>query len=411
MNASTADAAGYAVMVGLGESYLVAFALAAGLTQHAAGLLNPVPQAVGAVIGLALPAVLMKVGSVKAVTVTLVMVQGMALVTLGVVAAAAAHHGGGVSGIPIFALATLYWTAGLAAGPVWNVWASSIFPKAIRPRFFGTRIRYHNALVISALVVAGLALGRGSGEASAPLWVYATLFASAGVARVISAAFLLVQSEPRRVPVGHRDASFREFFAGFRYDEGGRLLVYMLCFGSAAATAVPFFTPYLLGHLGLTYPAFMTLIATSFLVKAAVLPSLGAFAKRRSPHTLLVIGAVGTAPLAALWLVSESFWWLLAVHAVSGVLWACYELSNFLLLFDSIPEDRRIGLLVRFNLFNCGATAGGAAVGALVLSAMNAGPGGYAALFVLSTVLRIATIPLAMRIRERDRNMRTGSPA
>ncbi len=402
MRSGTIDGTLYSVMVGMGESYLVAFALAAGLSERAAGLLNPVPQLVGAALGLLLPALLIRVGSIRRVTVALVTIQSIALLALAAIALTASR--GDTKAVPapfLFTLAGLYWTAGLAAGPVWNVWATSIYPRAIRARYFGSRTRLQHLGTITGLVVAGLILGRGAADRDEYLWAYTVLFGVAGLARLGSAFFLSRQSEPQPVPPDHQHVTTKDFIAGFKNDEGGRLLILMLSLTFAVAVCGPFFAPFMLGRLEFTYTEFMTLIAINFLAKSLCLPTIGKLAKSLGPHRLLRIGAFGIVPLASLWLVSQNFWWLLAVNALSGALWACYELSTFLLLFESIPPGRRVGLLARFNLFNAAALAAGAAIGATILTAFDQSTRGYLTLFALSTALRFLAAPLCLRVATR----------
>src|SRR6478609_5003082 len=60
---STGDAASYSLMVGLGETYFSAFALAIGTGQTFAGLLATLPQMAGALLQLASPWGVKKLGS------------------------------------------------------------------------------------------------------------------------------------------------------------------------------------------------------------------------------------------------------------------------------------------------------------------------------------------------------------
>lgn len=408
MRSGTIDGTLYSVMVGMGESYLVAFALAAGLSERASGLLNPVPQLIGAALGLFLPAFLIRVGSIRRVTVALVSIQSIALLALAAIALTASTSEASTVPAPfLFTLAALYWTAGLAAGPVWNVWATSIYPRAIRARYFGSRTRLQHLGTITGLVIAGLILGRGATDRDEYLWAYTILFGVAGLARLGSAFFLSRQSEPEPVPPDHQHVTTRDFIRGFKDDEGGRLLMLMLSLTFAVAVCGPFFAPFMLGRLEFTYTEFMTLIAINFLAKSLCLPTIGSLAKRFGPHRLLKIGAFGIVPLAALWLVSQNYWWLLAVNALSGVLWACYELSTFLLLFESIPAGRRVGLLARFNLFNAAALAAGAAIGAAILTLLEQTTTAYLALFALSTGLRMLAAPLCLRVATRPIRVQT----
>ncbi|MEX0668834.1 MAG: hypothetical protein WD060_00040, partial [Pirellulales bacterium] len=60
---STIDAMAFSVMVGCGETYLPAFALALGMGPIASGMVASVPILAGAVIQLAAPLAVARVGS------------------------------------------------------------------------------------------------------------------------------------------------------------------------------------------------------------------------------------------------------------------------------------------------------------------------------------------------------------
>ena len=65
LNASVADGVGASVMIGLGESYVSAFALAVGTGEVVAGLLSTVPLLAGAVLQLIGPRAVARVGSLR----------------------------------------------------------------------------------------------------------------------------------------------------------------------------------------------------------------------------------------------------------------------------------------------------------------------------------------------------------
>jgi MFS family permease len=103
-------------------------------------------------------------------------------------------------------------------------------------------------------------------------------------------------------------------------------------------------------------------------------------------------------PLSALWLISDSFEYLLLVQVVAGSTWAFWELTTFLLLFEHIDESERTSVLTTFNLANAAATVVGSLVGGLILKGLGESHAGYMAIFALSAGLRAATVPLLFRI-------------
>lgn len=395
MRLSTVDSALHSTMVGLGENYLVAFALAAGLGEVGGGLIAPVPQFAGAAIALLLPRALSVVGSIRALTIAVVTLQGLALLGFAAAAwAASAMSAGAVPAWALFLLAGMYWTGAFASGPVWNVWAGTMFPGRIRARFFGRRSRVSHVSTVTAVVLAGMALGPSGVETSDRAWVYAVLFAGAGLARVLSAVIMSRQSERVPIPPGHRDMPFAEFMGTFCRGATGRMLVAMLAFNLATAMATSFLTPYMLDRLHITYRDYMVLIATSLVTKAAVAPLVGNLAARHGVAAVVTVAACAVAPLPALWLVSDGWAWLVLVHVVSGAAWAAYELAGFILMFDAVADHRRVGMLARFNLLNNAAIAIGAGVGAATLWAIGEYSHSFRILFGISAVAACLAVPL-----------------
>ncbi len=226
MALGTADGTLYSVMLGFGEAYIVAFGLASGLSESLAGLLGPLPQVLGASVGLFLPWILLRVRSVRVVTTGMAAIQTLALVGLAVLA-----YRGGASAPLLFGMAGLYWLGSVGAGAVWNAWVSSIYPRGIRAKYFGKRSRLAQLGTLGGLIVAGLLLqhaenGRTGGGGI--FGTYALLFSAAAACRGISLFMLARLSEPEPIPRGFRDVSARELVGRFKRDTGGRLLVYML---------------------------------------------------------------------------------------------------------------------------------------------------------------------------------------
>lgn len=147
------DGAAFSVMVGIGETYVPAFALALGLGEVAAGLIATVPMLAGGVLQLASPWAICGLRSHRRWVVTCASFQAVSVLLLLAVALV-----GGVAAWLLFVPATLYWAAGLATGPAWNTWVEDLVPKQIRPTFFARRVRVSQISVLVGLVLGGLFL-------------------------------------------------------------------------------------------------------------------------------------------------------------------------------------------------------------------------------------------------------------
>lgn len=243
-----------------------------------------------------------------------------------------------------------------------------------------------------ALLQAGVRLGMR-------LEAFATIFLIAALCRMVSAAFLASQSEPTPPDDNHRHVPVMELVERLRGRSDGRLLRYLLAVQTAVQLSGPYFSPYMLGQLRLSYTSYMALLAAAFLAKIIALPILGRIAHRFGSGQLLWVGGLGIVPVSALWIFSTSMSYLVCVQILSGFMWAAYELAMFLLFFESIPAEERTSVLTTFNFANAIATAAGSLIGGAILSALGKDMSDYLILFGISSCARLLTVLWLARVR------------
>jgi len=374
--------------VGLGESYLAAFVLAAGFGDIAAGLISTVPMMAGAIIQLVTPAGVRLLGSHRRWVVLCAVLQATSFLPLIVGALL-----GRVSYAVIVSAAAAYWAFGMGTGPAWNTWVGTLVPPQLRANFFAYRARWSNSALFLALVAAGVLLDRNQSKSGA-LTTFALLFALASGARLVSSAFLASQSEARPLVEEERSVSLRSFFGRLRDPGDGALLAHLLTMQLAVYIAAPYFAPYMLKVLDLSYGLYTTLIAAAFAGRILLLPALGRIAHRRGARRLLIWSACGVTPVPALWLLSSDPIYLFGLQIVTGLAWGGVELSTLMLFFERIDASERTGMLTCFNLVNASALALGSLIGAGLFFSFGEGIGSYIVIMLLSTCARMATLPL-----------------
>jgi MFS family permease len=384
LRAIQGDGVGFSLMVGLGESYLPAFVLALGVREVTAGLLPGTALLAGALLQLGSLWAVERLGSLRRWVVLCVTLQAASLVTLSAGAAL-----GGVPLALLIALLVLYWGAGLAAGPAWNTWVARLVPARLRAGFWARRARLSHAGILGGVLLGGYVLHRLA-DRDAGLAGFAVLFAAAAACRGASARCVAHQSDIplprlRRVPAG-------EFLRRCRSGADGRLLLLVLGAQCAVQFSAPYFTPFMLRRLELSYAHYVLLLSVSYLAKAACLPLLGRLAQRHGARRVLLLGGAGIAPLPVLWLAGDALPYLVGINIVSGAAWAAWELGSFLLLVETLRDEERTSLLTTFNLANAVATVGGSLVGGALLAGVGADGGGYAVLFTVSTLARAAAL-------------------
>ncbi|MFO0839435.1 MAG: MFS transporter [Phycisphaerae bacterium] len=380
------DGIAFSVMVGLGEVYFARFGLAVGVSETAAGLLVSVPLLVGALIQLTTPAGVNLLRSMRAWVVLCAGTQALSFIPLAIVAAR-----GAVSTVLLFALVALYWASGMATGPAWMTWITTIVPRRVRLRYFSRRTPMLQAGQVLAMLGGGaaMALFEQQGHLNR---AFVVMFVFAGLSRAIGTFCLSRHTQPIAVPRDQRDVSPAALRELLLHSAGGRLLLFQLLMQVACYASGPYFTPYMIKHLHLDNTSFTILISTTFVAKVALLPLIGRAARRFGTRAVLTFGSVGIGLLPGLWMISPDFRYLLFVQVCSGATWAAFELTTMLLSLELIPENVRTSILTSYNLANACCMVGGSMIGAALLRTLGELPSTYMAVFAVSTALRLLTL-------------------
>jgi len=386
-------------MVGCGETYLPAFALALGLGPVAAGLMASVPLLAGALVQLVTPLAVARIGSNRRWVIACTSVQAASFLPL--VWWALRGHAGLAE---LLGAAALYWAAGMAGVPAWNAWMADLVPDRLRTPYFARRSRLGQFAVCAGFLAGGGLLQFGE-QRGAALAAFAVLFVVAALFRLLGTACLWACSEPARPAAcdtpeaGPLPSRVVAALARMRTRPSGALVAFLCAFMFAAQFAGPYFIPYMRDERGFSYAAFTLVIATGVLSKALFLPALGRLASRVGSVRLLWLASMAIAPLTLLWIPSAHVGWLCVVQVFAGGCWAGYELAVTLLLFEALSDRERTGVVTVYNLGIAAATVAGAAAGGLLLRTLGETPSAYAAVFTVSCLLRLAALPLLRRVR------------
>lgn len=386
LRCSVKDSAAYSVMVGVGETYIPAFVLALGLGEIAAGMAASVPMLMGAILQVVSPWAAAKVGSNRRWVIGCALLQAVSFLPL-IITALVGH----ASVYFIFAVVAIYWAASQGASPAWNAWMESVVPCRVRPGFFAFRTRTGQAAVLAGFMIGGFTLQYGKLEGN-PLPYFAAIFAFAALCRVISAQYLIRQREAPADVRKPRAVSPGQLLGRIRAGSSERILLYFLAVQVSVQISGPYFTPYMLKQLQLSYAEFVLLLASSFLGKILVLPALGRFAYRFGTRKLLWLGGIGIIPVSGLWLYTDTFPKMIALQFLAGAVWAAYELSMALLFFESVRSDERTSILTKFNLANAAGLCIGALIGGTCLKTLGQSPEAYLFIFALSSVFRAGSL-------------------
>ena len=387
LRSMNADGFSFSVMVGIAETYLPAFMLSRGFGELAAALIATLPVLLGSLLQLASPWLLRHSGSYRRFVVTTATLQSLSVLGLLILALYP-----GLRAWMVFVPATIYWAAGLATGPAWNLWVEQLVPARIRSGFFARRSRLCHVGVLLGLATGGLLLRWASVSQSA--WpIFAVLFGAGSLGRLISSRMLARQTEV--IGAGglfRTDAdsviklSWRERLRMPR--AAGRLVLFLVLVQIAVHVSGPYFNPFMLRVMQLSWLDYMSLLSLGFVGKMLSLPSAGRFANRFGADRLLWAGSLGIVPISAFWFCSQEYWFLAIIQLLSGIVWGWYELAMLLQFFRRIPAERRVFVLTIYNVGNSAAMVLGTIIGAVLLQAFERTHEAYLTLFLVSGCLR-----------------------
>jgi MFS family permease len=392
LHAITADGTACNVMVGIGESYLPAFVLALTGSQLACGLTATVPLVMGAFLQLLAPYAIPRLHSYRRWVVLCAVVQAASFLPLLVVSLT-----GSASVFAVFCVIAIYWATGQAGGSAWNAWVEDLVPEQVRARFFASRTRFVQLGLVVGFVSGGVLLqfGKLHGYVVIP---FSVLFLAAATSRLVSAYKLNSQSDISKLPKKPNVAPWTDFWTIATQGGNGRVILYVLAMQLACQISGPYFTPYMLGHLQLSYLGYVTLICVAYLARIAAAPTWGRVIEKIGVNRLLWMSGLGIVPMAFLWGLSDSFVYLIILQIVSGVVWGAYELSNLLLIIEAIPAAKKINVLTVYNFVNALAIMGGSIIGGYLLTAFGGGYHAYFVVFLASTLARIMAPVILVKV-------------
>ncbi len=230
---------------------------------------------------------------------------------------------------------------------------------------------------------------------------FALLFGLAVLSRLASVACLARTSEPEPLPANIRLLRWPALLRRFSRGAEAQRLTYLSVVQAAAYFASPYFAPFMLCVLKLSYGEYVVLISAAYVARVLSLPLWGGVAARFGTRRLLWIGGLGIVPSAGVWLFSDHFWYLVVVQFFSGAVWAAYELAVSLISVNCVRAEERTSVLTVFNLATTAGMVAGSLLGGGVLIVFGETREIYYLLFAGSSLLRLGALYFLPRIPAR----------
>jgi MFS family permease len=245
---------------------------------------------------------------------------------------------------------TLLAIFGSISGPAWFSLLGDIVPKNFRGRYFSKRNRICETLLLLAFLLGGFILDYFKTKGFV-LVGFAILFALAGIFRLSSANMFRKHYDPKLKIDGKDEVSVKDFLTNISKFNFGRFSMFVTIFYFAIGIGGSFFSVYMLKDLNFSYVVYMLVSLSTSVFSLLSLPLWGKLSDRIGNKNLLTIGSVLISIMPFLWLFSKNPIYLALVpQLISGLGWSAFNLSSTNFVYDATPQHKRAFLLSYNNI-------------------------------------------------------------
>ncbi|MHB8481198.1 MAG: MFS transporter [Nitrospiria bacterium] len=352
------DGAFYSLMTGIGESYLIPFALFLKASSTQVGLIVSLPQLFGAFFQLFSVYLLSRLNNRKQLILSGVGLQALSWLPLLWIPLFNPEHAVFYLGLG----ASLYFILGNLASPPWNSLMGDMVPSFQRGNYFGRRTKVMSLCSFAGLCIAGVAL-HFTQKAGSPAAGFILIFMAATFFRLVSFYYLRKMEEP--APSSPIEKFYLlNFYRHLKHSNFLRFVVFAALISFSVQFAAPFFAVYMLHDLHFTYLQYMSVAGMAILSQYLTFLYWGNFSDRFGNRMVLKITGLMLPVLPVLWLFSTKFFYILTIQILSGFVWAGFSLSISIFIFDAVSSEKRAVCIAVYSTLNAlgiffGALTGG----------------------------------------------------
>ncbi|MDB5343547.1 MAG: major facilitator transporter [Schlesneria sp.] len=294
-------------------------------------------------------------------------------------------------------------------GVAWLLWIKDLIPKQQRVSFLGRRHLFNTGLSLVAGMVAavGLDWAKQSGQSSLG---FLSVFGAAMLCGLIGMP--LLGAIPAPGPAHPHQASFHQLFSDpLRNRDFRTLLGFYGVWNIGLQLAQPFFAVYMLQKMHLSFGCITALATMSSVLGMLTTSFWTRLCNQFGTKPIVLIATIADLVTTIAWVFVMPQWFgLLVLIHCSGLFSAPLAMGPNNILLRLAPEKNAAFYLAIFNSIIGTAAAVAAIAGGLVATvfmnwSLSLGPieiGGLKLVFILSTAVRLLSLPLLARVVEPD---------
>jgi MFS family permease len=393
IRASFRDAVYTNLNIGMVENYFCAFMLALGIAEVTAGFGITIAQFIGVSFQLLSISSVFRKWKLKTRILTFLGLQGLSMIPLIVLG-----HLEYKSSFIVISILGVYWACLLSINPPWNRLIGNTVNTRFRLKFFSIRNQFGQLSIFVGLILSGLILNYAK-QNDIELKVFVWIFIAGVCFKILSWIEIYFFHQNYDIPQGSEvKLPFKSFVKRIRNTEQGKLIKFLFFFYITVHFSAPYFNPYMLSSLKLSYIEYMSITGVSFFGRLFMFKFLQNRAKSKHVNNLLILASLGIATTPFLWTISQNLIWIIAIEFLSGCYWAGFELSTVLLYYQKIEDHERTSVISYITFFNITGMVIGSLLGASFLKLVPQDMDAYLMLFMCSGILRLIVVFLTPHI-------------
>ncbi len=394
------DGVANATMLGLGEQYILAYAVLLAASDLQLSIIATTPILIASILQLFSIKLMHKMHSRKKIVTLFASIQALTWIPIAILYNL---NGGQIPSLVFFV--TLYWAFGLTSSPVWTSWMGDLVPEKHRGSFFGHRHVATSIAVFASFLIGGSILSYAKNTMGNAYVGFATIFLLAMIARLFSVFFLSRQYEPNLRIKQKDEFTFKDFLFHFkkRFKKGhfNTIVLYLAFMHFAFYLTSPFLVAFMLNILEFTYIQYVIAIGCSLIMQIIMFPIWGKFSDKYGARKILKFTGILVAFNPFFWLFANSLGSVILINIYSGFTFSGFILSSFNFMMETTKREKRATAMSYYAMVNgififVGSIVGAGLVNIFKNLNLESIPvigeifwSYYLPLFLLSTILRL----------------------
>jgi MFS family permease len=353
----------WAIMWGLGESYIAPFALFLGASNLAMAFVGTGPVLITALAQLAGATLPDRIGRRKPII--LAGMSAQALIYLPLFVLPIMFPSIGMAAFILF-MALYFAVLGIVV-PSWMSLMGDVVADSERGHYFANRSRLVMYCMIGSLLVAGVIATQWKAAGHTAVG-FGFLFGIAALARATSVFFMRRHYDaPLEIQPAKETFSFWKFMRDPRNKNYAKFTFAIALMNGTTNIAGPFFAVYMLRDLQWSYLAFTCNMLTFMISQTLFVRWWGAIGDRHGNRAVLMATGSLLPLLPIMWVFSANYVVLLFAQVASGAIWSGFNLAASNFIYDAVPQARRARAFSYYSVINgVFSVTGGMLIGATI---------------------------------------------